>query len=203
GVIDRLAGLHADQHVLGVGVIFAEIVAVIGGHHRDAEIFFQAKEIGMDAVLFGQALVLDLHEEIVCAKDLAIAGGGGASGVILVGQQVLADLAGQAAAQPDQPFGMLSKKVFADARLVVEAMHAGFGGDLDQVAVAFFVLGQHQQMVVGVAFRRGAMVILFADVKFAADDRLDARLGRLIHEFDRSVDVPVVGHGHGFLPDLG
>ena len=41
------------------------------------------------------------------------------------------------------------------------------------------------------------MVIFFADVKFAADDRLDARFLRRIHEMHRAKNVAVVGHGHG------
>ena len=69
---------------------------------------------------------------------------------------------------------MFRQKLLADARLVIEAVHAGFRGDLDQVAVAFFIFRQHQQVVVGIAFRRCAMVIFFADVKLAPDDRLDA-----------------------------
>ena len=202
-VIHRLAGLHADQHVLRVRVIFTEIMAVIGGHHGDAQLFFQADEIAVDAMLLGQALVLYLHEEIVRAKELAIEAGRAARGFILVGQQVFADLASQAAAQGDQPFCVLGQEFLADARLVVEAVHAGFRGDLDQVAIAFFILGQHQQVVVGIAFRRSAMVILLADIKFASDNRLDALLLRLFHELHRAVDVAVVGHGHGLLPDLG
>ena len=41
GVLDRLAGLNAEHHVLRVSIVFAEIVAVVGGHQRQAQIFFQ------------------------------------------------------------------------------------------------------------------------------------------------------------------
>ena len=51
GVLNRLAGLNADHHVLGVGVVFAQIVAVVGGDQRQAEFFFQPEQVGMDAVL--------------------------------------------------------------------------------------------------------------------------------------------------------
>ena len=97
-VIDRLARLHADQHVLRVRVILTEIMAVIGRHHGNAQLFFQAEKIGVDAVLFGQPLVLNFHEEVIRAKDLAIEAGGAASGFILSCQQVFAHLARQAAA---------------------------------------------------------------------------------------------------------
>ena len=55
-------------------------------------------------------------------------------------------------------------------------------------------------MIVSVAFGRCArdpMIVFFADVKLAADDRLDSRsLGR-IHKMHRAKNIAVVGHGHG------
>ena len=42
---------------------------------------------------------------------------------------------------------MFGQKLFADARLVIEAVHAGFRGDLDQVAIALFIFRQYQQML--------------------------------------------------------
>ena len=92
---------------------------------------------------------------------------------------------------------MLGEKLLADARLVIKAMQRGLGRDLDQIAVAFFVFGEHQQMVVGVAFGRGAVVVFLADVEFAADDRLHASMLGRVDKVDRAKDVAVVGHGHG------
>src|ERR1051325_9784112 len=50
----------------------------------------------------------------------------------------------------------VSKKFLAYTWLVVEAVQRGLRGDLDQVAVALFVLGQHQQVVISVALGRAA-----------------------------------------------
>jgi hypothetical protein len=58
-------------------------------------------------------------------------------------------------------------------------------------------------MVVGVALGWSAVIIFLADIKLAADDRLDARLLRLVNKLHRAIDVAVVGHGHSFLPDFG
>ena len=51
GVVDGLAGLDAEHDVLGVSVVLAEIVAVVGGDEWKAQIFFQLEEAGMDLVL--------------------------------------------------------------------------------------------------------------------------------------------------------
>ena len=45
GVLDGLAGLYAQHHILGVGVVFAEVMAVIGGDQREPQFFFQAKQV--------------------------------------------------------------------------------------------------------------------------------------------------------------
>ena len=91
----------------------------------------------------------------------------------------------------------------ADARLAVEAVQRCFRSDADQVAIAFFVFGQHEQVVVVVALRGGAMVLVLAHVELAAEDGLDALLLGGVEEVDGAVDVAVVGHGHGFLAEFG
>ena len=39
------------------------------------------------------------------------------------------------------------------------------------------------------------MIVLFADVKLAADDRLDPRFIGGVHEMDRAKNVAMIGHG--------
>ena len=105
--------------------------------------------------------------------------GCGASGIVVPFHQTFGDFAFQASGKADQAAGMLRQKFFAHAGLVIEAVQRGFRGDLHQVAVAFFVFGEHQKMVVGVAFGRRALdvvIVLLADVEFTAHDRLDARV---------------------------
>ena len=68
---------------------------------------------------------------------------------------------------------MFREKRLADPRFVIVAVEGGFAGDLDEVAVAFVVFGENDEVVVGIAVWGGAfgvVVILFADVEFAADD---------------------------------
>ena len=102
GVVDRLAGLDAEHDVLGVGVVLAEIVAVVGGDERKAEIFFQLEEAGMDFVFHRKALVLNLEIEIFFAEDVAVGSGGGAGGIVLPFHQALGDFAFQAAGEADR-----------------------------------------------------------------------------------------------------
>ena len=57
------------------------------------------------------------------------------------------DLAFEAAAQPDQAFGMLGQQLLVDARLVIEALGIARRDELDQVLEAFLVLGEQHEMV--------------------------------------------------------
>ena len=166
----------------------------------------QAQQVSADLVLLLQALVLNLQEEILRAEDVAVEASGLARGVVLPFRQPLGDLALQAAGKPDQPLRVLRQEFLADARLVVEAVERGLRDDLDQVAVALVVLGEHDQVVVVVAVGRRAVhavVVLLADVELAADDRLDAVLLRGIVEMHRAEDVAVVGDGDGRHVQLG
>jgi hypothetical protein len=51
-------------------------------------------------------------------------------------------------------------------------------------------------MVVGIAFGRRAMVILLADIEFAADDGLYTSVLSRVYEVDCAKNIAVVGHGH-------
>ncbi len=80
-------------------------------------------------------------------------------------------------------------------------MQAGLAGEADQVAIAFFVFRQHQQVVVLVIGRVGAMILRLAHVEFASQNRLDALgLGR-IEKVHGAVDVSVVRHRHRLLAE--
>ena len=98
---------------------------------------------------------------------------------------------------------MLGQVAFADAGLAVEAVERGLRGDADEVAVAFFILGEDKEVVVLVAFAGGAVVFLLGDVELAAEDGLDAFVLGGFEEVDGAVDVAVVGHGDGFLAEGG
>ncbi len=196
-VVNRLAGLNAEHDVLRVGVVFAEVVAVVGGDQRQAKIFFQLEEAGMDAVLHLEALVLNLEVEVLFAENISVGGCGSSGGVVFAFGEALGDFALKAAGEANQSTGVFGEKLLADARLVIKTVERGFRRDFDQVAVAFFVLGEHQQVVVAVAFGRGAVVVFLADVEFATNDGLDSGMLRSVDEVDCAKDVAVVGHGHG------
>ena len=91
---------------------------------------------------------------------------------------------------------MPREQVLIDAGLVVEAFEVGGGDQVDEVAVAFLVFAEQDQVVVAVGIGAG-LVALLRDVDFAADDGLDALCLGGVVELDRAEEIAVVGHGDG------
>ncbi len=126
GVVDGVRGLHAEQDFVGVVVVFAEVVAVVGGDEGDVELFFHAEEVGVDFLFQFEALVLDFEEEVSAAEDFLVLAGGFFGVFVFAGHEVGADFSGEAAGEADEAFGMFGEVVFADAGLAVEAVERGF-----------------------------------------------------------------------------
>jgi hypothetical protein len=157
----------------------------------------------VDFLFFIEALVLNFEEEVAAAEDVLILGGGGAGFVVVAGDEVFAELSTEAAREADEAFGVLGEIALADAGLAVEAVEGGFGGDADEVAIALFVGGEDEEVIVVVTFARGAVVLVFGDVELAAEDGLDAFFLGRFKEMDCAVDVAMVGHGDGLLAEGG
>ena len=95
---------------------------------------------------------------------------------------------------------MLREKLLADPRLVIKAMQRSFGCDLDQVAIAFFVFGEDEEVVVSVSFGRRALDVvvgLLANVKLTAHNRLNSCVFGGVDKVDRAEDISVIRHGNG------
>ena len=96
GILNAFSGLNADHHVLRVGVIFAEIVAVIRRHQWKPDVFLQLKKTRMNPVLHFQSLVLNFQEEILFSENIRIGSCGCSCCIVLVFHQELRHFAFQA-----------------------------------------------------------------------------------------------------------
>jgi hypothetical protein len=177
-------------------VVLAQVVHVVGAHHRQAEIAGDAGQAAIDDLLFVEALVLQLEEEVVGAEDVAIRRRRGARLLQAILVDALGDLAFETARQADQALAVLREQVLVDARLVVEAFRVAGRDQLDQVVEALVGLRQQHQMVGRLAGRAAlGAAIAGRDVDLAAEDRLDALLPRVVVEGDRREHVAVLGDG--------
>jgi hypothetical protein len=70
GIADQRAGLHAQQGVVGDRVLAVHVVAVVGGEQRGADPLGDLDQLRVGAVLVGDAVVLDLDEQVVPPEDV-------------------------------------------------------------------------------------------------------------------------------------
>src|SRR5260370_88384 len=115
--------------------------------------------------------------------------------VVLPFHQVLIDLAGEAAGEADQACGVLCEECCADAGFAVEAVQGGLAGETYEVAIAGLIFGENEEMVVLVVVERSAVVVVFADVEFAAEDGLESLFLHGVEEVNGSEEYAVVSHG--------
>ena len=193
-VLERVAGLDAEQRLVCARVLVAEVVDVARRDERQAGGLGGAREHGVDARLHVEPGVLHLDVDGVLAEDLPepVELGGGV--VLAVLLERLADLPGEAAGERDQAVAVRLEQLPVDARLVVVALEVAERGELDQVRVARVVGGEQRQVRVALRLR----LAILGDVHLAADDRLDADLPGLLDELNRPGERPVIGQ-----PDRG
>ena len=166
----RLPGLDAKHDFVGAGVVFAQVVRIVGGDQRNACVGREAVNQGQHFGVGIEAMVLQFEKEIVLAEQVCIFVSQPARIFVLIGQQRLVHIAAQAGRQRDQALGVAREQIFIDARLVIEAFEIACRDQLGEVAIAFLVFAEQDKMVVtiGIAFVRAP---LLGDVHFAADDR--------------------------------
>ena len=197
GGVEVVAGPHAEEDVVRLGLVLANVVQVVGHDERQSRLWGEAQQLFVEPALFRQAVVLELQEEAILAEDVAVFAGELAGQLPVVGFERLRDLAAKAGGQPDQPLAMSGEVVAIDARLVVVAVDVGVGDESAEVPVADEILGQQDQVEglgVGLALLVGHRPA--GDIRLHADDRLDALgPGRLV-ERDRTIQRAVVRDGH-------
>ena len=75
GIAAELAGVHAQQHVLGLGVVAEDVMDVAGGHQRQAHAVGQVHRRLQCHPLHFQIVVLNL-DEVAVAEEFVEPGGG-------------------------------------------------------------------------------------------------------------------------------
>ena len=102
---------------MGAGVFFAEVVGVVGGDEGDAGIEREAVDLGGEACILFEAVVLNFEEEVVFAEHLLVGVGHAARVFVPVGEDGFVKIAAEAGGEADEAFGSGGKEVFIDSHL--------------------------------------------------------------------------------------
>ncbi len=165
----------AEQDVVRLGLVLADVVEVVGHDERQAGLRREAEQLLVEPPLVRHAVVLELQVEAVLAEDVAVLAGEVARQLPVLDLERLGDLARQARRQPDQALAVRGEMLAIDPRLVVVAVDVGVGDEPTQVPIADEV-GRQQDQVEGLGVGLALLVghRPAGDVGLDADDRLDA-----------------------------
>ena len=172
---------------------------IVGCHQPEIELPGEFDQLGFDLVLRFQAVVVNLHVEIVATEDLAQLLQHLTRLVGLPLQEPFVDRSRDAAAQADNPLGMRSQLLPVHPRFAVIApLQVALGDELDEVFPARIVLGEEGEM--GGAPTAGNLLPVLhrlrGKIDFAPQDRFYPLLAYRLVEFDRTIEITMVRHCH-------
>ena len=207
GIVQFLAGLNADQHILGGRVALSEIVGVVGRDDWEVEFPGEVDHRVVDGLVEFQPVVLNLQVE-VGSEDLLELGALRPRPVDLPVHHQVGQWALGAGGQGDQPFAVLFQQLHVHPGLVVEPLEIPGGGELHQVPVARCVLREHDEMgrlggpvgpvgAVAVSHRSSFLPAARRHVQLTADDRPQARVRHRLVELHGAEHVAMVRHSDG------
>ena len=176
-------------------------MGVVGGHQGDARLLVEGDQALEDLLLLGDAMVLQFQIVAVRAKQVPHGQGVGLGPGVVPGQQQPGELAGQAGGQGDDPLVVPGEQLPVHPGLAVKTLREAPADQGGEVSIPLLVPAQEDQVI-------GAVVHLMDPVEagpgghidLAADDGLDALLLGCPVKIHRPVHDPVVGDGHGGLP---
>ena len=75
--VDGLAGLNAQQNVVGTAIVALHVVTVVGCRRLDAGLLGDLQHVGNDLPLLIETVVVNLEKEPVLAEDVLKPSGSG------------------------------------------------------------------------------------------------------------------------------
>ncbi len=200
GLFEGRARRDAAERALRLRVVAAEVVRVVGGHHRQLH---GAREVDQDAVydgLLDEPVILQLDEELARVDDLAqqpeeLSG--------LVGRLLQEGLRHEAAEAPGKHHHTLGVRREALERRLRRAalgrVEPRVRNEGDEVAIALLGGRQEREVIAPIAPVLVGPVARkrVPEAQLAAQNGLQSSVFGLLVEVDGAVHVAVVGEGHG------
>ena len=128
GIVDRRAGLDAEQDLLRPGMVAADVVDVVGDDQGQPQTPGQGDDVAVDGLLLRQAVVLQLQVE-GAREDVGVPARGLLRGRDVLAQQVPRHLRREAGRQGDQAVAVPGQQVLVDTGLIVEAAQLRLAGE--------------------------------------------------------------------------
>ena len=202
-IVQRLAGLDAQQHIVGLRVLLAEIVGIIGADHGNPGFLMDFQNRLVYQLLIPDTVVLKLQIKVLRAKQLRHLKGVCLGVIIFAVAETAGNLTCQTGGQSDQALGMLPQQPLIDSRLDIKALRPSQRHHVGKVPIPLLVFAQQNKMP---AFAVELMYLvkpgtpLRGNIDLAANDGLDTRRLTGAVKVDHAVHHAVIRNGAGSLP---
>ena len=142
-------------------------------------------------------MLLNLQEIIPLPHDLLELNGCGRGVVTVFARQHCRGHTRHTCRKRNQPFRMFSQELLVDSGFVIEAFGISLRGQTNEIAIAFQIFREQDQMKVCFFSGRCSRSILSAatrDVSFTTDDWIHAPTFHCVVKRDGSKHVAMIGH---------
>ena len=201
-ILHLLAGLDAQQYIVGLLILCKRIVDIIGGHQFKPCLPAHAHQSLIDQFLVGQPMVLQFQEKVVLSKYVHIPSGCPHSLLVHAPGKISLHLAGQAGAQCNHPLVVLGKHLIIHPGFIIKTIHKSLGHNLHQVLISLVVLCQKHQMIVPVlaADRLPVKAGVRRHIDLTAKNRLNTCFLCSFIKINHTIHHTVVRNSHAVHP---
>ena len=194
--------LDADEHLLHLGILFGDIVDIVRSDERNPRLPRQLGEHRDYTPLLGQAVILNLEEEVVFAHYGAIPESFFLRALVVAAEQSARNFSREARRKCNKPLVIFFEELTVYSRFCIKARDESLRHKLYQILISCFIFAEQYQMIAlgieGMDFvKAGAR----RHIHLAADYRLYPALFRRAVKVDDAVHNAVVGHGNARLTE--
>ena len=122
-IIKGCGSLNGKQNIVSLGILFTDIMHVIGGNQRHIELPAQLYHIVLNGHFFFQTLVLNFQIEIPRSEDLQKGFCLSLSSCIIFNQKAMLNITGQTPGKSYNSLTVVPEHILVDSRLVVIAFY--------------------------------------------------------------------------------
>ena len=142
GILNGLTGLDAQQDALHLGVLFAQIMGVVGGCHGDARLPGKLDKLRQNGGILLQAVILQFDVVILCTEQVPVPQRRCLCAFVVPCQNGLRDLARQTGRKADKSLVVLLQKLLIHTGLGIKALHKTGRDHFYKVLIAGLVFAQ-------------------------------------------------------------
>ena len=186
-----------------LAVICMDIVHIICCNEPDAMSFRYITQHTVDRLFLGQSVILYFEKEMILPEYRHILTNQGICPHIVPAQNRLWNLPCNTGRERNDPFMVLSQKFFINTWFIIISLDVSEGYELNQIAVAGFVLGKENQMIVSGTIHLCTFLALpRGKIDLTADDGMNALRLCLLIKPDSTIHHAVIGHSDRIHPEL-